>query len=180
MKKIFINSGHCIGYDCGAVNNYYGVTEADIVRDIGRILADRLTEYGYEVELEQSDNLCGNDGHDWFDSVCYHANDWEADIFVSLHCNAFNTRANGTEVWYCSERGKVIANSVQKKLIEVLGTVNRGIKQSNKLWVLKFTDAPAILIEIAFVDNNADCELLLNCQYEIASAIANGIKEITE
>jgi N-acetylmuramoyl-L-alanine amidase len=58
--KIFINPGHMPGVDSGAVNETYGVTEADIVKEIGAGVQQYLNRVGYDCMLVQSDNLCGN------------------------------------------------------------------------------------------------------------------------
>ena len=44
--RVFINPGHHPGLDPGAVNRDYGVTEADIVRDVGVLVAEYLTAAG--------------------------------------------------------------------------------------------------------------------------------------
>ena len=94
--RVFINPGHHPGLDPGAVNRDYGVTEADIVRDVGALVAEYLRAAGCEVETVQSNNLCGEDAA--YTNVCLTANNWPADIFVSLHCNAAAPAARGTEV----------------------------------------------------------------------------------
>ena len=92
--KVFINPGHMPGVDPGAVNNELGITEADIVHDIGTRVIDYLDKAGCEVMLLQSNNLNGEAPGE---NICATANYWPADIFISLHCNAFNGNAKGTE-----------------------------------------------------------------------------------
>lgn len=77
--KVFVNPGHDPNVDSGAVNIDYDVREADVTKQAGALLERGLKRAGHEVMLLQSDDL---------DAVVAAANDWPADIFVSLHCNA--------------------------------------------------------------------------------------------
>jgi len=175
--KIFINPGHCPGKDPGAVSEVWDVNEAAIVRDIGAKLCNILENMGHDVYSMQSDNLAGEDGYEYEESVVCVANEWDADYFISLHCNAFNGRANGTEVFYGSTKGLFLAGEIMDRLHEALDTEYRGTKQGHHLCVIKNTTMPAVLVEIAFIDNYNDCQLLINKQDEIARAIAEGIEE---
>lgn len=178
--KIFINPGHDQTYDCGAVNNNYGINEATIAYDIGNKVAYYLNQVGYETQVMQSDNL-------YYDSpyidrpypVCQAANDWEADIFVSIHCNAFNTIARGSEtiVYQLGGESERLAGHIQSQIIDSLGTIDRGVKENPKLIVLKHTDMPAVLVETAFIDNDNDALLLINNSDDFARAIARGISD---
>ena len=58
-----------------------------------------------------------------------------------------------------------------------LGTVDRGIKTRPKLTVLRCTSMPAVLVEMAFIDNDDDCRLLTEKADEFARAIARGITD---
>lgn len=176
MAKVFINPGHCPGIDPGAVNNALGITEADIVHDIGTMVTDYLDKAGCEVQLLQSDNL-NYDGVG--ECVVQAANDWPADVFVSLHCNAFNGQAQGTETCVYSvagESGK-LGQCIQTQLVNSIGTVDRGLKERTGLAVLKATTMPAALVEIAFIDNADDAGILMNCKDAIARAIARGVTD---
>lgn len=75
--KVFVNPGHDPNVDSGAVNIDYDVREADVTKQAGALLERGLKRAGHEVMLLQSDDL---------DAVVAAANDWPADIFVSLHC----------------------------------------------------------------------------------------------
>lgn len=178
--KIFINPGHDRTYDCGAVNNNYGITEAAIAYDIGNKVAYYLNQVGYETQVMQSDNL-------YYDSpytdrpypVCQAANDWNADIFVSIHCNAANTVANGTEtiVYRYGGDSTTLATCIQDQIVNSLGTTDRGVKEMPGLIVLKHTDMTAVLVETAFIDNDNDALLLINNTDDFARAIARGISD---
>ena len=107
--KVFVNPGHDPNVDSGAVNIDYDVREADVTKQAGALLERGLKRAGHEVMLLQSDDL---------DAVVAAANDWPADIFVSLHCNASPGRnARGTETLYYSEQGRLLGEAVQKKIL---------------------------------------------------------------
>ena len=133
------------------------------------MLADYLANAGCIVKIMQDDDL---------GMVCDTSNEWGADLFVSLHCNASQGRnARGTETWYKSFDGQRLANYIQSQIIRSTNTIDRGVKQSDRLWVLRSTDAVAVLVEMAFIDNNDDLQLLNNDLDKIVRAIARGITD---
>ena len=166
--KVFINPGHDINLDSGAVNSVHGTRECDVARDAGKLLMQYLETAGCEVKALQNDDL---------GLVCETSNEWGADIFVSLHCNAFNTQARGTETLYKSFNGQRLANDIQSQIIRSIDTVDRGVKKRDDLWVLNGTDATAVLVEMAFIDNDDDLEMLNNDLDTIVRAIARGITD---
>lgn len=166
--RVFINPGHDIDLDSGAVNPNYGTRECDVARNAGKMLARYLQTAGCEVRTLQSDDL---------GLVFETSNEWGADIFVSLHCNAFNTVARGTETLYKSYNGQQLAQLIQDQIINSINTVDRGIKKRDDLWVLNGTDAVAVLVEMAFIDNDEDLEILNNDLDTIVRAIARGITD---
>ncbi len=176
MYKVFVNPGHCPGIDSGAVNGHYNITEADIVYNIGTMVTNYLDKAGCEVSLLQSDNLYW-DGQG--ECVVDSANRWPADILISLHCNAFNGAAQGTEccIFGAGGESERLAWCIQRQIVDSLHTVDRGIKERPGLIVLKRTDMPAVLVEMAFVDNDSDAELLMHKKDEFARAIARGVTD---
>ncbi len=177
MAKIFLNPGHCIGIDSGAVNPVNGVTEAEICNQIARKVMIYLDRASCEVKFLQSNNLCGE--YPAHLNIVDEANKWPADIFISLHCNAFNEKANGTEclVFAKGSYAEDLANAIQNQIISSLGTVDRGVKERPDLAVLKGTKMPAVLVEMAFIDNADDCSKLISKQDDFARAIARGVTD---
>ena len=177
--KVFINPGHDREYDSGAINPSNGLREADVAADIGVKVADYLQAAGCEVQILQSDNLYWDSPYP-LKCVCDEANSMPADIFVSLHCNAANTEARGTEVEvYQMDGGEscTLAQCIQSQIVRSLGTVDRGLKERPGLIVLKHTDMPAVLVETAFIDNDDDAALLVDRADDFARAIARGITD---
>lgn len=161
-----VNPGHG-GNDPGACGN--GLREADVALNIGKRVDNYLRAVGYDVKLFQYDGL---------QTICDAANDWHADLFVSIHCNSFNGQAHGTETFsfYGSSNGAKLARHIHNQLIDSLPLVDRGIKQAG-FYVLEQTDMPAALVETAFIDNPADAKLLVEREDDFARAIARGITD---
>ena len=176
--KVFLNPGHAPGIDSGATNNSYGVTEAEICRDIGAKVEQYLKAAGCEVMTVQSDNLAGESTGT---NVTANANAWPADVFVSLHCNsAADSTAQGTECLVFgadSAPARNLADCIQHQIVHSLGTVDRGLKARPNLIVLKDTDMPATLVEMAFISNFKDVVLLTQHQDDFARAIARGVTD---
>ena len=93
------------------------------------------------------------------------ANSIDPDLFISLHINsADNLSASGIETYYTTKedtRNKIFATIVQNALVNTFGTRNRGVK-SNTYIVTKNTNAPAILIEIGFISNEQDRQMMIS------------------
>lgn len=184
-KKIFINAGHSPQWeiDTGLTSTnpepgacYFGLQENIIAESVSRLLETECKNFGLDVvENFQSSSL--QEIADW-------ANYSNADIFVSIHCNAANQAAKGTETFYCagSSTGKKIAEYVQKSIVANLGTADRGVKDdtqsgAGRLYVLRQTAMPAILIELAFLSNEDDAKLLRDYQWRFANSIAKGLAQ---
>ncbi|WP_110953032.1 N-acetylmuramoyl-L-alanine amidase family protein [Anaerosinus massiliensis] len=166
--KICINAGHYPGLDSGAVGTF--LQEADVVKNIGEIVCRDLEAVGYEVLFVQENELV---------DITNASNSFGADLFVSIHCNAAtNLSAQGTETFcYGSGAGESLAPCIQNQIVNSLGTVDRGVKYSQGLYVLKHTDCPAVLVETAFISNYDDEQLLANRQADFAHAIARGVTD---
>lgn len=171
MPKIFLNPGHCIGQDPGACG--FGLQEAQVALNIARRVEGYLQAVGYNVKLFYFNGL---------QQICDDANSWDADLFVSIHCNAFNGNARGTETYYSgANTSRKLATAIQNQIVNKLGTVNRGLKlklaDGYDVYVVKYTACPAVLVETAFIDNADDNKLLRDREDDFARAIACGITD---
>ncbi len=89
-------------------------------------------------------------------------------IFCSIHLNAFNKTAKGTETYYYWSTGNsnLLANKVQAQLIANFKTVsgftptNRGVKYGNLAVIKGSSSVPAILTEGLFVDNTTEWSII--------------------
>lgn len=157
-KKIFIDPGHG-GSDPGAI----GVKskEAANVLAVALALEKKLVAQGYEVKLSRR-----TDVYLTLSQRTKMANDWGADLFISLHDNsAVNKTATGFETFIFN--GVVSAKSInlQKCIHEAIakdiGLRDRGMKRAN-FAVVRETKMPAVLIEYGFISNLSDEKIIAN------------------
>ena len=98
------------------------------------------------------------------------ANIAKANVFVSIHANAYGTgfnSANGAEVFVFKKSLKeavALASKVQTGLVNIANQTNRGVKEGN-FAVLRDTNMTAILIEAAFMTNAKELALLKSDSY---------------
>ena len=154
--RICIDPGHSGSYEPGACAA--GVTEAAINMEIAMWLAIYLREAGQEVLLTRE----GDIESDSLTERCRMANEWEADIFISIHCNAAaNTEARGFEVYHYpgSQEGYELAERIRAALADLNYTLDRGVKEA-RFAVLEGTKMTAVLVECGFMTNEQELELL--------------------
>ena len=118
------------------------------------------------------------------------ANDARADLYISIHANAYGTEwngANGIETWiYEKVMGDSetyrLAKCVHYGLIVETGRRSRGIKRSADLFVLQATRMHAMIVECGFMTNREEAELLQSDAYrrKCAEGICKGICEFYE
>ncbi|WP_204106646.1 MULTISPECIES: N-acetylmuramoyl-L-alanine amidase [Spirulina sp. CCY15215] len=169
--KFGIDMGHNAPPDTGAV----GIRrEDDLTKAVGTQVIAKLQNLGYSVV---------NCNPSWASSVLdslrkrvQAANSNRVDIYVSIHFNAFNGRASGTEVFATSSAGRKIAAPVLNNVV-ALGYYNRGVKNGSHLYVLKNTAMPAILVECCFIDSRRDMDLY-NTE-SMANAIVKGLTGVS-
>ncbi|MDL1985814.1 MAG: N-acetylmuramoyl-L-alanine amidase [Deltaproteobacteria bacterium] len=107
-------------------------------------------------------------------------------FIISLHCNAFNTQVAGTEVLYYhkSENGKKMAEILLKYLLEHLKLPDRGIKsrmsEDRGGYLLRYTQAPCLIAEPFFIDNNSDLARAQEDLDGLAAAYAAAIDEVSQ
>lgn len=106
------------------------------------------------------------------------ANKANADIFVSIHANAFGpgnwNSVTGIETFNCpgSKMGPKLAKLVQDELIKATGMISRGVKEK-AFYVIRYTTMPAILSENGFMTNKRDAQKLLDDNYRDRIAMAH-------
>lgn len=163
--KIGIDIGHNTHGDLGAV----GIrVEGNLNIEVGNKVIEKLRALGHTV-IETKPTYASNQGDSLYKRVLT-ANQNNVDFFASIHFNAGGGR--GTEVFAISQEGIRVAQQVVNE-IAALGYMNRGVKDGRKLYVVKNTNAPAVLIECAFVDSEEDMNLY-NAE-DIANAIVRGL-----
>ncbi|BAZ50205.1 peptidoglycan-binding domain 1 [Nostoc sp. NIES-4103] len=160
-----------IGHNCPPDTGARGLRfEDNLTLEVGNKVIAKLKDLGHEVIVCKPDGA--NTVKDSLSQRCSKANASKVEVFVSIHFNAFNGQANGTEVFATSETGRKIAKPVLDEIVK-LGFFNRGVKSGTHLFVLRNTNMPAILIENCFIDSSKDMKL-----YDgeaIANAIVKGL-----
>ena len=168
--KIFLDPGHG-GKDPGAVAA--GYREKDIALNIAHMVGMILEEAGAEVRMSRERDVF----------VCLAdrammANEWGADLFLSIHCNsAASSAATGTESLVYAENGRAndLAGQIADRIGQDLHLTNRGVKVRPELAVLNSTHLDAVLVETAFISNAQDRNKLLIQPEDFAAAIAGAI-----
>ena len=171
--KIAINCGHTLsGAGYGAVSGKY--RESEITRLIGKEVSRLLKSKGHTVYDCTVDKASTQ--NEYLREVVVKERTKDADLFISLHLNASPLHTgNGVEVYTYKKRKLDQAVHMCYEL-SVKGFKNRGIKDGSHLYVVKNTKAPAILVELFFLDNKTDQTLYNKVGYAaIAKAIADAI-----
>lgn len=178
--KIFIDQGHNPeNPNAGAEGN--GYYEQDINYEVGIILGEKLAnDPNYEVRLSRNspDEILGTSNTTSLQARVDAANSWGADFFISLHCNAsYIETASGSEGYAYSRdsAGWTMGEDILYELAISTGLEDRGMFVRPSLYVLRKTRMPAVLIEMGFITNYNDAELLANDPEAFADGIYNGI-----
>ncbi len=184
-RVIVIDPGHG-GYDPGALGSK-GIHEKEIVLDVSKNLADILRQAGAEVLLTRENDIDLSDPG----SSLYRAkeqdmtrrvdlaNRVQADIFLSIHCNSFpDGRQRGAQTFSQpgSEESKKLAVSIQRELNRFLEFPGREAKQVD-YFTGRMTKMPSVIVEIGFISNNREENLMLDQIYQnkIAWSIYAGV-----
>ncbi len=178
--KIFIDQGHNPqGVNAGAEG--FGLREQDITYNVGMYLANFLREDSrFEVRTSRTspEQVLGTSNSTSLAARVNAANDWPANYFISIHVNAnTNPDVNGSEVYVYQEytQSYYFGEHILNAIVNQLGTKNNGVRVRPSLYVLRKTNMPAVLVELAYITNSSDAEKLRNNQYQFASAIYSGI-----
>ena len=184
-KIIALDAGHG-GSDTGAIGPT-GVTEKGVTLRVAKALQRLLQAEGATVlmtrttDTEVSPKKANASDVEELQARCDVGNDGNADIFISMHMDSFtNSTPSGTTGYYYTKGSKAsqrLAQYVSEGVVTALGTGNRGTKSCN-FYVVKHTDMPATLVEMAFISNDKE-EKLMNSEAGInraAEGILNGLR----
>ena len=177
--RIFIDQGHN-PHSVNAGAEGFGVREQDITYNVGIYLRDFLNaDSRFEARTSRNtpDEILGVDNTSSLAIRVNEANAWPANYFISIHANAnVNSVINGTEgyVYQFNTQGQWLAQHIVQAIVDYVGTNFNGIRTAN-FYVLRNTNMPASLIELAYITNWADNQLLVNNQYDFAYGMYQGI-----
>lgn len=171
-KTIALDAGHG-GSASGAV--YEGIKEKDLTLQMTKILEKKLLAMGYNVVMIRSTDVY-MDLYDRSDI----ANAAQADLFVSIHCNAFpkDMGIHGVLTYFhpSSKRGETLARTLQPYMAKASGAQDRGI-QKDDFVVLRETEMCAVLIETGFMTNHDELMNLAGPVYQekLMQGVADGL-----
>lgn len=171
--KISINAGHtATGAGYGA--EYKGFRESEINRAVVKSLIPKLQKLGHTVHNSTVDKATTNKAY--LSQVVKSSNNSGAELFLSIHCNASSAHTgHGVECWTYKGAQHTAAKNICANMAK-LGFRNRGVKDGRNLYVVRYTTAKAILIELFFLDNYTDRKRYLAIGPDkIAEAIADAI-----
>lgn len=178
--KIYIDQGHNPqNPNAGAEGN--GYREQDLVYYIGAELAAMLNASpDFEAITSRSSptEILGTSTSTSLSARVNDANSWGADYFISIHANASDiVSASGSEayVYSFSSPAFALAQDILVGLFEATGLSDRGVFERPTLYVLRRTRMPSLLLEVGFITNANDAELMAKDPTLIARGIFNGI-----
>lgn len=175
---IGVDFGHTLsGEGTGAVG--CGYKEQDLTRELGKEVITYLEKEGHTVVNCTVDKASTNTLQ--LKGRVDKANKQDLDLFTSIHFNACvkdekgDGKTTGTEVLIYSTNSK--AKPYAQRIVDnisKLGLKNRGVKTSSA-YVLRYTKAPSLLIEVCFIDDKDDMEVYKKSPKMVAKAIVEGI-----
>ena len=156
----------------GAYNAYKNTYEYELNFFEAEYVSEILDERGIENQIILRDEY-----KDLPDKV----NKLNPNLIISFHHNAYNGKASGTETLYYhkSRKGKTLANIMQYNITNVLKLPNRGSKPRSSEdrggYLLRYTNAPCIILEPCFMDNDIELEYFINNQAKYCEAVVKSI-----
>lgn len=185
-RTVVIDPGHG-GTDPGAVGSG-GLAEKDVVLDIAKQLEwffNRVAVYTVMTRDADSD-LAGDSPADGtarkrldLEMRVKSANESKADLYISIHANSFPDKVwSGAQTFYHggSPDSKLLAEAIQKELADRLGPNLRRARPGDHYYVLRNTKVPSVIVEVGFLSNPVEEELLGQPGYrkKLAEAIFHG------
>ena len=164
--SIVISSGHGL-----LVRGAAGILdEVDEARKVTEMLAKALCARGVEV-VTFHDDISESQSENLNRITDFH-NDQDRELDISVHFNAYEQieGPRGTEVLYCTQAD--LAGALSAAISEGGDLINRGGKYRSDLHFLNATDQPSVLLEICFVDSEADADTYRNNFEGIIEALA--------
>nr|WP_252198617.1 N-acetylmuramoyl-L-alanine amidase [Clostridium sp. MCC353] len=170
-----MDAGHG-GSDPGA--SYNGRREKDDTLNLALAVGKALQDQDVNVLYTRVD-----DTYDTPFEKAAMANKAEADYFISLHRNAMTAPGTGSGaeslVFENAGAARMLAENINSALEEV-GFSNLGIIERPGLVILRRTKMPSVLVEVGFIDNEADNRFFDRRFDDIAKAVAAGIMKTIE
>ena len=171
--KVVLDPGHG-GPDPGAINDAYGLREADLTLAIATRVAEILrAEGGFTVALTRQDagTELGNSQRGAIANAC------SAEVFVEVHLNAsVDPEVNYAQTFWAVKEKDLVFSQVMNAALGSLGIPLNTVDRFDNGGLLR-AKMPSILVESVFLSNPMEAEALVQRprREEISRAIANGI-----
>ncbi|MDO9535355.1 MAG: N-acetylmuramoyl-L-alanine amidase [Bacillota bacterium] len=168
---IGVDPGHG-GYDPGSSRG--DIIEKDVVLQIALYLRDYLQQAGGLVVMTRDEDVdlleipAGPKKDRDFQNRKKIIEDSGADLLISIHANAItSSQWRGAQVFYQegSEEGRLLASAIQYEMSRVLKNTDRQIKSSN-FFMLREISAKAVIVEVGFLTNPEEADLLCSPDYQ--------------
>ena len=186
-EKVAIDPGHGIKgtenpiVDPGSVGN--GHKEKDIALDIAQTVNCYLTEWNANTVMTRTGDLTVNQKQ-----ISYRlevAKDNSADIFLSIHTNSVKKDPkrpdydpSGFLVCYHPQTTAANSLSLAKEIVgaqSVMPISGTGYQTRDDLGVLKYKGNASVLVEVGFISNANDVQLMTTSFDQIGKEIALGV-----
>lgn len=180
-KVIVVDPGHG-GSDTGAIGAA-NIAEKDVTLGIALELRKLLAAKGANVVLTRTTDkdvaYKGASDKEELQARVNVANHMDADLFVSIHADAFSNKdAQGTTTYFYEKTSedRRFAQMLQSSLVGQVSLSDRGFEESD-FYVLENTHMPAVLAEVAFLSNPQEAKLLSKSAFwrKAALGLYNGI-----
>lgn len=177
LNKINADKGHTLtGGDTGT-EGLNGILEQNLTRQLGNRVISKLEREGVQVfDVTVDTTGPGRQGeNDSISKRVLNCNKNKVDFNVVIHFNSFHGKGHGSEIF--TWNGEKLPEAIRiLDNFEKVGLRNRGIKEGNSLGLIRSTSDPTIYIEVLFIDNQHDYEILRTKGLDIlADAIVCGL-----
>ena len=170
---IYIDPGHG-GIDGGCISSN-GEYEKEIVLDIAYSLKEYLELNGYYPLMTRSGD---------YDLASYNSinrkrediikrtdmiNNSNCKLAISIHANAYpSSKEKGAQVFYNNknDNSKKLAEFIQDNLKEKLNNTDRLAMDLNNKYILENVKCPIVIVEVGFLSNKEEAELLKTSDYQ--------------
>ena len=142
---------------------------------------NRIADIVEKLLKEQGYTVYRNNPNERLSQIVRESNEINPDIHVALHSNASGEgfSAQGPEIFANRPNtpGDRLANQIYNEIMQIYPdpTKGRGVLYTSSLYEIIRTNAPAVLLEVAFHDNPEDAQWIIDNESQIAQAIVSGI-----
>lgn len=162
----------------GGYNEKYNITEYQFNKKLAHDIYSEIQTINTDVMIQIIER-------NTYKSLPDDINQLSPNFCISLHCNAYNKKVNGTETLYYhnSTSGKKLAQIVQKNIVKALQFKDRGVlprkTEDRGGYLLRYTDMPCVITEPFFLDNDKSYKTVMDKYQKLVTAFVESIIEIS-